>query len=47
MPPAFASRLQKHLAVATGCGCDGCDEGTKKPEPGAAQPIRIHRRIER
>jgi hypothetical protein len=47
LPAALVARLQKHLVADSGCGCDGCDQGTKKAEPGAAQPIRIHRRLKR
>jgi hypothetical protein len=48
LPAALAARLQKHLVADSGCGCDGCDQGTKKkPAPGSTQPIRLHRRVKR
>jgi hypothetical protein len=44
LPTVASTRLQKHLAEPSGCGCDGCDMGTKKPGKSSIQPIRIHRR---
>ena len=47
LPPRAAAFLQRHLVVASGCGCDGCDQGTKKREPAGTQQIRFHPRNKR
>ncbi len=44
LPAAVASRLQRQLEPSTGCACDGCDAGSKKPGASDPQPIRIHPR---
>ena len=48
LPQRLAGALQKHLAPASGCGCDGCDQGTKlSPKSNGAQAIRFHPRVRR
>ena len=37
--------LQRAARPAGGCGCDGCDSAPLKGPAGAAQPIRIVRRV--
>lgn len=47
-PARTQAWLERAAAGPTGCGCDGCDAGTKpsgkpaKADPAAAQPIRFH-----
>ena len=44
-PESIAARLRKHTVAASGCACDGCDQGSKKAAaPAAVQPIRFHSR---
>ncbi len=44
LPEPLAAVLRKHAQAASGCGCDGCDKGTAKAAPPAAQAIRFHPR---
>jgi hypothetical protein len=46
LPGALVSVVQQAAAPDGGCGCSGCDAGTRHPStaPGQPQPIRIHRR---
>ena len=44
-PETIAARLRKHTVAASGCACDGCDQGTKNAAaPRAEQPVRFHPR---
>jgi hypothetical protein len=48
LPEQVARVLQRHLTAASGCGCDGCDQGSKKTrQPATVQPISFHPRIKR
>ena len=45
LPNALRTRLLRHAQAASGCGCDGCDRGSKTPSTGSAvKPIRFERR---
>jgi hypothetical protein len=46
LPEIVVSRLRRH-ALASGCGCDGCDHAEKPPATSRVQPIRMHRRAAR
>lgn len=44
-PETIAARLRRHAVAASGCACDGCDQGSKKTAaPSAVQSIRFHPR---
>jgi len=43
LPPLLAP-LRRAMQAANACGCDGCDVVARKPDAGAAQPLRFHPR---
>ena len=48
LPATAAAFMRRHSAVASGCGCDGCDVGTKaKPAPSGPATITFHPRRQR
>ena len=47
LPKAIQARLLRHAQATGGCGCDGCDHGSKAPAAAQAKPIQFHRRLPR
>jgi hypothetical protein len=47
LPKAVQARLLRHAQAAGGCGCDGCDQGSKATGSAAAKPIHFQRRLPR
>ena len=44
LPKAVHARLLRHAQAASGCGCDGCDQGSKASAATQAKPIHFQRR---
>ena len=47
LPESIHARLRRHAQATGGCGCDGCDHGSKAPTGAQAKPIQFHRRLPR
>ena len=47
LPAAIRARVLRHAQATSGCGCDGCDHGTKAPASTQPKPLQFHRHIPR
>ena len=47
LPAALRTRLLRHAQATSGCGCNGCDHGSKAAAAMQPKPLQFHRRITR
>lgn len=44
LPTAVATFMRRHAAMASGCGCDGCDKSVSKAAAPEVHTITLHPR---